>query len=488
MQSEVSLVFSSLSFLHIFLPIILIATLLAHAAGRSTASNLVLLAASLVFYMWGIGASFIGILLLVITFNYVLGLWVDLNLKAGRRSRMAVTFSVICNVGVLGYFKYANFFVAETEGLRVALGFEPWLWTDVILPIGISFFTFQCMSYVFDIAAGRARAMKNPLTFALYVALFPQLIAGPIVRYGLVAEQLRERSITSRDLSEGATRFVHGLVKKVIIADSAGAIADSIFALPSGEITTTAAWLGALAYTVQIYFDFSGYSDMAIGLGRMFGFKFPENFNRPYRSVSITDFWRRWHMTLSNWFRDYVYIPLGGSRGGPGKTYVNLATIFVLTGVWHGANWTFLVWGIYNGMLLIIERITGIRNHADGATLSPINLAVRRLIVLLLVLIGWVVFRAPDIGYAMDFYTAMVVPSGFSLPAIVSLDLRTMDLMVVAIGLVIAIGVPTQVRGPEVYQGRLGAMALSGLMFAAFPFALIKVMAGTYSPFLYFQF
>ena len=482
-----AVVFSSLSFLTIFLPIVIILTLCAHAIGRAAAANLVLLAASFVFYIWGIGASFIWILLAVIGVNYVFGLWVDANAVSARRSRIAVAASVLCNVGVLGYFKYANFFVAETDSLRAALGLEPWIWTHVVLPIGISFFTFHCMSYVFDVAAGRARALKNPFTFALYIVLFPQLIAGPIVRYSLVAGQLRQRSITSVDLTDGAVRFVHGLVKKVVIADSAGAVADSIFALPTGEITTAAAWLGALAYTVQIYFDFSGYSDMAIGLARMFGFRFPENFDRPYRAISITDFWRRWHMTLSSWFRDYVYIPLGGSKSGPVRTYVNLTTIFLLTGVWHGANWTFIVWGIYNGLLLVFERIAGLRG-SDASRQSWLLLASRRLIVFLLVLLGWVVFRSPDIGYAASFYLAMLTPQGFGLPAIIAIDLRTIDLVFVFLGLVLAIGLPTGYRGPAAYQGRWGGVAVAALMFAAFPLAVVKIMAGTYSPFLYFQF
>lgn len=486
------MVFSSLTFLNAFLPATLILALLAHWIGNARLSNPVLLAASLVFYMWGIGASFVVILLLSIVVNWLLGLWTHAIVSGPKVSdrKYAIAASVIVNIALLGYFKYANFFVAETAPLREALGFEPFIWTDIILPIGISFFTFQSMSYVFDVASGRARVMKNPLDFALYVALFPQLIAGPIVRFAIVSEQLRKRTIGTSDLGEGAIRFAHGLVKKVIIADSAGAVADAMFALEGDQLTTGAAWLGALAYTVQIYFDFSGYSDMAIGIGRMLGFGFPENFNRPYASLSITEFWRRWHMTLSGWFRDYVYIPLGGSKAGKLRTYVNLWTVFVLTGIWHGANWTFLVWGLYHGALLVMERLLGIRPAAEGAETSGNNIAAvvaRRLLVLLLVLIGWVVFRAPDLNTALDFYQSMFTPAGMALPQLET-ALAKADIAFMLIGLAIAILPPARFRGPQAYTGALGAIPSFALLLLALPFAMTKIMGGTYSPFLYFQF
>lgn len=483
------MVFSSLPFLNLFLPIVLLTTILAHKIGGTRVSNPVLLVSSLVFYSWGIGATFVPILIGSIVANYLLGLWVERRNRHRLGNRLPIIASVLLNVGLLAYFKYANFFIEETASLREALGFDPLVWENVVLPIGISFFTFQSMSYVFDVAAGRARVLKNPLDFGLYVALFPQLIAGPIVRYGIVSEHLRERSITHSDLRHGALRFVHGLAKKVIIADSAGAIADTIYALPEGELTAGAAWLAAIAYTVQIYFDFSGYSDMAIGIGRMIGFKFPENFDRPYRSVSITEFWRRWHITLSNWFRDYVYIPLGGSKRSGARTYANLWAIFVLTGVWHGANWTFLIWGLYHGALLVIERLSGQRRLAsDVPKMGLLEVLSRRSVVLLLVAFGWVVFRAADIGQASHMIAAMVTFQDLSIPNAVVLSINRIDLFAMFIGLLIALSLPTRLRGADFYQGRFRHIATLVALFVLLPYSLIKVMAGTYSPFLYFQF
>ena len=283
-------------------------------------------------------------------------------------------------------------------------------------------------------------------------------------------------------------RFTHGLVKKVVIADSAGAIADAIFALPEGDLTAGASWLAVVAYTVQIYFDFSGYSDMAIGIGKMLGFNFPENFNRPYAALSVTDFWRRWHMTLSNWFRDYVYITLGGSRGGPVRTYINSWTVFVLTGVWHGANWTFLIWGLYHGALLVVERALGLREAKSDLRGGAAEYVARRVAVFLLVMIGWVFFRSPDLGFAASMLAGMFSFADMAVPASAAVGLNGSDVFFMAVGVVIAVAPPASWRGPNAYEGAYGRIVQALLLLAAFPYALVKVTSGTYSPFLYFQF
>jgi alginate O-acetyltransferase complex protein AlgI len=401
------------------------------------------------------------------------------------RVRLGVAGSVLVNVALLGYFKYANFLVEQFNSLGQRFGFEEIAWTSVILPIGISFFTFQSMSYTIDVARGRVQHLRNPFDFGLYVTLFPQLVAGPIVRFHEVSDQIREREVNVERFALGATRFAHGLAKKVLIADAVAPVADAAFGSEIAGLGPGAAWLGIAAYTIQIYFDFSGYSDMAIGLGNMLGFTFPENFRRPYSAVSITDFWRRWHITLSNWFRDYLYIPLGGSRRGTWRTMVNLWVVFALVGIWHGANWTFLLWGLYHGMLLVIERLTGQRPVGGGASWAPL----RRVIVLLAVMIGWVLFRSPSLTAAWDYLASMFTAGGMTPEAITdAVDTRAL----IALGLGAAsVLVPGNVVGGILVTGWSGVrgaalrLAEVGLMF---PYALIVVASGSFSPFLYYQF
>ena len=475
------MVFSSIEFLFYFLPI----TVIGYFIVRGRARNALLLVASLVFYVWG-GGVFVFVLLLSIVSNYGLGFLVAHGRDTDRPDlvRLGVTASVLVNVGVLGYFKYANFAIAQINNISVATGTPLIAWTAIALPIGISFYTFQSMSYIFDIAQGRAKHLKNPFDFALYVALFPQLIAGPIVRYHEIAGQLRERTTRIDDIADGALRFFHGLVKKVIIADAAAVIADAAFSTQSGELTTGVAWVGVVAYTVQIYFDFSGYSDMAIGLGRIFGFHFPENFRRPYSAVSITDFWRRWHITLSNWFRDYVYFPLGGSHHGRSRTYANLTLVFFLTGLWHGANWTFVIWGMYHGTLLIIERVSGLRTVDPQAPYAPL----RRIATLLLVMVGWVIFRSPDMGYAIDYLSAMLTPHGWSLAPIAD-ALTNRDVLLTSVGMLVFL-LPGRFSGADllVRPGPWPAAARAATVLVLVPYAAILIASGSFSPFLYFQF
>ncbi|MGH1503708.1 MAG: MBOAT family O-acyltransferase [Acidimicrobiales bacterium] len=476
-----TMVFSSVVFLFYFLPLVVALYLVAPARLR----NPVLLLSSLVFYVWGGGAQVV-ILFVSTIVDYIAGRLVDHGIRSNRSTarRFGLVLSLSVNIGLLAYFKYANFVVAEMNTLGDALGVGTIAWTSVTLPIGISFFTFQSMSYTIDIHRGKVRHLDNPLDFALYVTLFPQLIAGPIVRFHELADEIRQRSLTSGDLAAGLVRFGHGLAKKVIIADSVAPLADAAFA-DTSDLSTGAAWLGALAYTVQIYFDFSGYSDMAIGLGRMFGFHFPENFARPYSSASITEFWRRWHISLSNWFRDYVYIPLGGSRRGPLRTSLNLAIVFLTTGIWHGANWTFILWGIYHGALLAGERVLGLRGLDQERTPW-----LRRLVTLVLVVFGWVLFRASSVGSALEVMEAMVTPTSGVLPGPMLDAWTTKSTIALLAGLLTAVLPPMVVAGPYLSDGagRRADIARLVLVVGALPYALVLVLAGTFSPFLYFQF
>ncbi|MBW3659229.1 MAG: MBOAT family protein, partial [Actinobacteria bacterium] len=392
------------------------------------------------------------------------------------------------DVAVLGYFKYANFLVDQANLARSMFGMDALPWTTVLLPVGISFFTFQRMSYTVDVSRRVRPALGSPLDHLLYVALFPQLIAGPIVRYQDIDRQLRgERRVTLDDVGAGAIRFGHGLAKKVLVADVVAPIADAVFEAP-GTPSTAAVWIAALAYAVQIYADFSGYSDMAIGLGRMFGFTFPENFRRPYSAMSITDFWRRWHITLSTWFRDYLYIPLGGGRGRPARTYANLAVVFLATGIWHGAAWTFVLWGAYHGGLLMLERATGQRATGDDEA-SVVWL--RRAVVFALVVIGWVLFRARSMRQAASFITAMVVPSGAALPPALQAALTPRAATTLVLSLVVLVLLP---------RGFVGGLSLTrsprrpvtawrvATAFVLLPYAAIVAASTTFSPFLYFRF
>lgn len=477
------MVFSSPTFLFFFLP----ATLGAYHIAPKRFRNLVLLLASLAFYMYDSGALVVLLLFSTLT-DFIAGRIVarGLSRNRDRQVRIGVVISVVVNVGLLGYFKYANFIVDQLNTVGQSLGLGEIAWQSVVLPIGISFYTFQSMSYTIDVARRRAEPVRNLLDFALFVSLFPQLIAGPIVRFHEISSELTGRRRKLDDFAEGVVRFAHGLAKKVIVADVVGLVAEEVFTLPAAQMTQTAAWIGVIAYTLQIYFDFSGYSDMAIGLGRMLGFHFPENFRRPYSALSITDFWRRWHITLSNWFRDYLYVPLGGSRGTTASTYRNLAIVFLLTGFWHGANWTFVVWGAYHGALLIIERVTGQRPVGDEAP----NSWVRRAFTLLAVMVGWVFFRADNLTQAWSLLEAMVSFEGGVLPAAVSTVLTTRVQLTLVLGSLVVLMPRDFVGGIALphSSGRLASAGRTGLMLLGLPYALALAATGFFSPFLYYQF
>jgi alginate O-acetyltransferase complex protein AlgI len=467
--------FASPVFLWLFLPVVLLVLVGTPRLWR----NAIVALASLAFYAAGAGAL---TLLLVgsILVNFVAGLLVEpAPYRPDVVRRRFAAGAIAVDVAILAFWKYADFATEQLRelGARLGLGHLPLL--SVALPIGISFYTFHQISYVVDVYRGRTPAQPSILTFVTYVAMFPQLVAGPIVRYHEISGQLAQRSASRLDdIAAGFPRFALGLTKKVVVADSLGPVASAVFDQPTGSIGFGTAWVGVLAYTLQIYFDFSGYSDMAIGLGRMIGFRLPENFDRPYSAISMTDFWRRWHMSLSRWFRDYVYIPLGGNRRGGARTYLNLWIVFVLTGMWHGANWTFLVWGVYHGALLVFERATGIRRLANRA--API----RRALTLVLVMAGWAIFRARNLDGAGHVLWAMAGGNGLGL----GID-RILRGALTGASLVVLIR-PTFVLGryvdaspePRAEWVRLGYSTV-GLGYAC-----VLIAAGTFSPFLYYQF
>ena len=384
------MVFSSLVFLFVFLPIVLVLYFIVPKALK----NFILLVASLFFYAWG-EPVYLYLMMFSILLNYLFGLWIQKNKDKSNSKKIIITIAIIVNIGLLGYYKYAFFVVDIINGLlHTHIQFEP-----LPLPIGISFYTFHALSYLIDVYRQKEEAQKNLFNLALYITLFPQLVAGPILRYNTIAEQIKSRIHNLSLFAEGIRTFIIGLSKKVLLSNPLGEMADTIFAINPSDMSVTTAWIGIIAYTLQIYFDFSGYSDMAIGLGKMFGFEFLPNFNYPYISRSIGEFWRRWHISLSSWFRDYVYIPLGGSRKGAWKTYRNLLIVWTITGFWHGASWTFMAWGFYYGVIICLERL-GLKNIL-AKTWRPIQHAY----VLFIVLIGWVFFRADNFTYSFEFIT-----------------------------------------------------------------------------------
>lgn len=390
------MLFSSVVFLFLFLPAVIFCYyILGKKLGRKF-KNIVLLIFSLFFYAYG-EPKYLFVMLFSIIVNYILGLFVDKYRKDNTKAKLILALAVIINISIIGYYKYANFLVENINAVfKTSIIIK-----DIVMPIGISFFTFQGLSYVIDIYRQNGKVQKNPLNVALYISFFPQLIAGPIVRYETVSEQIDERKETLDDFNYGVERFILGLAKKVLIANTVGLIADEIFNTPISSSSVILAWLGVISYTMQIYFDFSGYSDMAIGLGRMFGFKFLENFNYPYISSSVTEFWRRWHISLGTWFRDYVYIPLGGNRVNRLKHFRNIFIVWFLTGLWHGASWNFIIWGLYYGCILIIEKLF------LGKYLKKTWKPIQHIYTMFFVVIGWLFFRVETLGQASEYLKVM---------------------------------------------------------------------------------
>lgn len=475
------MVFSSFIFLFYFLP----ATLLAYFLVPHRLKNLILILASLFFYTWG-EPRFVMILLGLCTVDFLAGL--AIRHSGPKTARTILTISILISVAALGYFKYANFFIHEVNRAAGLFGFGHIKWHKVVLPIGISFFTFHKISYVVDVFRGVRQPARSPIDFLLYILFFPQLIAGPIIRYHEIEEQLRKRSTRLEDIFEGLIIFSIGLAKKVLIADVAGHTADQVFGLKFGVLAPSHAWLGLVAYTAQIYFDFSGYSDMATGLARVFGFHFPKNFNYPYLARSFTDFWHRWHMSFGRWMREYLYIPLGGNRVSVARQYMNLWIIFLFSGFWHGAEWTFVLWGIWHGLFMTLERLF------LGRWLGRLPIVVQTLLTLFLVMLSRVLFRAETIKQAGGYFTRLV--SAHDLRNYVPWASVTSRHEVFIIVLAYAICLWPLIPGAEAGLKRLGGripVALSTILRGACALVLLLLsviaLAGTdFSPFIYFQF
>ena len=422
------MVFSSNAFLFLFLPLFLAVYYL--TPNRFRLRNWVVLLGSYAFYAWW-RVDFLFLFIGVTIWNYLIGLAIARNGVRAPRSGRWLTLGVTVDLLLLGYFKYANFGVGSLDALLSGFGFTPFQLTHVILPIGISFYVFESISYIMDVYRGDTEATRHPVDFATFVALFPHLIAGPVFRYKDLAGQFESRAHTLDKFGEGSVRFMQGFVKKVFIADSIAPLANHAFAL--ADPITGDAWLGAIAYTFQLYFDFSGYSDMAIGLGLMMGFRFMENFNQPYISQSITEFWRRWHISLSSWLRDYLYVPLGGNRGGTFNTYRNLFLTMLLGGLWHGANWTFLIWGAWHGVALCVNHGWRVLRGQRESTLAG-RFAAGAL-TFLVVVIGWVFFKAASVEAALRVLGGMTHFTAFT-PAEVSAAARSLVWIVALLAIV----------------------------------------------------
>lgn len=468
------MLFSSIVFLFTFLPVVLILYYLLPVRFR----NVILLLASLVFYAWG-EPVYLFLMLLSILFNYFSGLDIARNLQDKRAAKRSLVFNLIINLAVLGFFKYEGFVLDTLNGiLPVHISYHA-----LPLPIGISFYTFQILSYIIDVYRGNVKVQTNLPNFALYVTMFPQLIAGPIVQYADVDEQLASREISRTKFGEGSMYFIRGLAKKVLLANTSGMIFTEVSGLAKDNIAVMTAWLGAFAYMFQIYFDFSGYSDMAIGLGKMFGFEFNMNFNYPYVSKSITEFWRRWHISLSSWFRDYVYIPLGGNRVSKIKHIRNLLIVWFLTGLWHGAAWNFVAWGLYYGVILIIEK------YLLSPVLDRLPDVVRHIYSIVLVVIGWVLFFSSSFGQAAAYIRVMFGAGAHGFADRESMYLLTSNLI---LWLILIFGSTPLVHFRYEHMLRSkkwNTTIINSVVYAAlFIVCIAYLVTETYNPFLYFRF
>ena len=473
------MVFSSLLFLFRFLPAVL---LLYYIAPRKI-RNLVLLLFSLLFYAWG-EPKYVFLMLFSITMDFFMGQMVAKSKARNNRkaAKRFLTISIVVNLSILAFFKYADFIIGtinSVAGLSLPM-------LSIPLPIGISFFTFQTMSYVIDVYKGATKVQKNWVNYGTYVSMFPQLIAGPIVQYKTIAEQMEYRKENASDFAEGIHRFLLGMGKKVLLANTIGLLCDAVMALEITQVPVLTAWLGAIAYTFQIYFDFSGYSDMAIGLGKMFGFHFLENFNYPYISRSITEFWRRWHISLSSWFKEYVYIPLGGNRRGVLLQARNILVVWMLTGIWHGASWNYVLWGVYYGILLMLEKflLKPVLKHLPGV--------LQNVYTMVLVIFGWVLFKCEDLSYCFSYLKAMV--GGFHAGWIGRESMYLLRnygalLVILLFGCTM---IPKKI-GHRI-TGKFGETSWIGLVLrivwygGIFLISLAYLVDATYNPFLYFRF
>lgn len=480
------MVFSSPIFLFGFLPL----ALLLYYLSPRLLKNITLLIFSLIFYSWG--EVFYSIVMIIsITANYYVGGLIDKYHDIPQCRKLWLTVGVVVNLLLLISFKYVNFIADNLNTIFSIAGLSTIELSPIHLPLGISFFTFQAISYIVDVYRREVRYQRNILDLALYISLFPQLIAGPIVRYHDVSQQIENRTHSYSVFASGVQRFIYGLAKKMLIANPLGEVADSVFVLTGDDLTMPLAWLGILAYTLQIFFDFSGYSDMAIGLGRMFGFHFLENFNYPYISTSLREFWRRWHISLSTWFRDYVYIPLGGNKVSATRVYINLLLVFILTGFWHGASWNFLIWGLFHGIFLASE-------HAGFSNLlNRLWKPLQHAYLILVVIIGWVFFRADTLPLAISYLTSLfsigkLQTTGLQFAQVLSYE----SMHAFVIGIVLSMPVSSYFqKNFERLSEKKGVIIaplkvvikvalLSTLLFLS----MIKVASSTFNPFIYFRF
>lgn len=466
------MVFSSIVFLFTFLPIML----LAYYISPKKIKNFVLLIGSLIFYAWG-EPVYIFLMIFTTISNYILARIISIMKKENKR-KMYLIFTIVLDLAILGFFKYWGLIIESINGI-FSTSIE---YTQLALPIGISFYTFQALSYVIDVYLKKVEVQKNIIDFGAYITMFPQLVAGPIVRYSDIAIQLKSREHTLNAFGIGVEKFIIGLGKKVLLANNIGMLWDTIQVQSLSELSVLTAWLGAIAYTLQIYFDFSGYSDMAIGLGRMFGFKFIKNFDYPYISKSVTEFWRRWHISLSSWFKEYVYIPLGGNRYGIAKQIRNLLIVWGLTGLWHGASYNFIIWGLYYGVLLIVEKFI------LGKYIEKLPNIIKNIYTMIIVIIGWIFFASPDLGWAVDYIKILF---GVGKNAFIDSNFiyYIKNYLILLIILIIA-------SRPFVYnifsklkkQDNSWAIIAAIIEFAMFVIVIAYLLNASYNPFLYFRF
>ena len=469
------MLFSSITFLFLFLPIMLAVYYIAPPQWK----NLLLLAGSLIFYAWG-EPVYIILMILSILLNYFCGMDIENKSENEAKAKRSLVFAITVNIVLLVFFKYFGFLVESTNTLfGISIPYR-----ELALPIGISFYTFQEISYIVDVYRGKVKAQQSLVKYALYVSMFPQLVAGPIVCYGDIEKQLTARKISGRKLGQGAMLFIIGLSKKAVLANTLGKIFEEISSTSASNLTVLMAWLGCITYAFQIYFDFSGYSDMAIGLGSMFGFSFPENFRHPYESRSITEFWRRWHISLSSWFREYVYIPLGGNHVTISRNIVNLLIVWMLTGMWHGAAWNFVAWGVYYGVILVMEK------YVWGASVEQLPKPVQHIYAGAVILVGWVFFFSPSLGYALRYLWAMIGGGSGIADAQGAFLLFTHWLLFV----IAAVGSTAYGRkllnnavrfsANRTVRMTVGAVLYIGIFFLSVAF----LVTDTFNPFLYFRF
>ena len=469
------MLFSSMTFVFMFLPMVL----LLYLVTKKELHNPILLIASIIFYAWG-EPKYLAIMLLTIIINYFGAIAIE---KFPKYKKLSLVLTIIGNLSFLIYFKYFNFLIDNGNNL-LHLNIEP---LNIIMPIGISFYTFQALSYVVDVYRNEVKVQNDIYKLALYICLFPQLIAGPIVKYHDVAEQIESREVNFEKVSYGVKRFIIGLAKKMLIANTMGAIADKIFVQDPHTFSQAIAWLGSVAYSLQLYFDFSGYSDMAIGLGMIFGFRFMENFNYPYISKSITEFWRRWHISLSTWFKQYVYISLGGNRCSKLKVLRNLGIVFLLTGIWHGAAWNFVLWGIWHGFFIILEKVFNIKEFEAQKHPLWINI-IRHSYCLFVVLIGWVMFRADNMKYAWDYLMNMfgllhLRPDEFLYTIVYYVD--TIEIVTFIAAILCCMPLFNKMLDVE---NKIGKVFVNAWLLILFFLSVMTIASNTYNPFIYFRF